>query len=402
MRLSRFTPRALCALCALLASSASPGLVAQSKAALSKPEAEYAEPFTDLRGIRELPDGRVLVSDFRDKVVMLVDLKTGTATRIGREGQGPEEYAMPMWLWAQPDGGALLQDMGNRRFLPIGPDGKIGKLVSPPQPPAPAGGATRPGGMMMIGALLDARGTDAQGRLYFQGLPLPASDGAPVDSVPLMRWDRAQTIDTVGWLPVSGDMRPQIARSGSGDRVSIRIGGGSAWSKQALWGVAPDGRIALVQPDPYQVTWLSNGARRPGPVVPYTPIKVTEADKQEYLEEQAQVRPMVMAIGPGGRTAAPPPGAVAAEQEEPVWPDTKPAFTGRDAVRVTPEGQVWVGRTRKAGDPIPVYDVFDGTGRRTGQVTLRPKSRVVGFGQRTVYVVRSDQDDLQYLERYRR
>jgi hypothetical protein len=54
------------------------------------------------------------------------------------------------------------------------------------------------------------------------------------------------------------------------------------------------------------------------------------------------------------------------------------------------------------GDATPKYDRFDAAGRLVGQVTLRPRSRVVGFGAGTVYVVRTDEDDLQYLERYRR
>ena len=51
---------------------------------------------------------------------------------------------------------------------------------------------------------------------------------------------------------------------------------------------------------------------------------------------------------------------------------------------------------------MPSYDVFDGAGTLVRQVTLRPRSRVVGFGNGTVYLVRLDEDDLQYLERYRR
>jgi hypothetical protein len=69
---------------------------------------------------------------------------------------------------------------------------------------------------------------------------------------------------------------------------------------------------------------------------------------------------------------------------------------------MTPEGQVWVQRVKPASDKTPSYDVFDGAGNLVGSVTLRPKSRVAGFGKGTVYVVRSDEDDLQYLERYRR
>jgi hypothetical protein len=71
-------------------------------------------------------------------------------------------------------------------------------------------------------------------------------------------------------------------------------------------------------------------------------------------------------------------------------------------VLVMPAGEVWVERTRQADDPTPVYDIFDGAGKLTGLATLRPRSRVVGFGRGAVYVVRIDEDDLQYLERYRR
>ena len=372
----------------------------QQKTALTRPEAEFAEPFTQVSGIRELPGGRVLVSDIRDKIVQLVDLGTGAASAIGREGQGPEEYLLPSGLYPLPDGGALLQDFGNRRFLTIGPDGKIGKAVSPPQPPAPTEGAAR-GGAFFVGALIDARAADGRGNLYFQGLALPGGPGGQTgDSIPIMRWDRARSVDTVAWLPVTEAMRPQVARTGNA--VSVRIGGNRAWSSQVQWGVAADGRIALVEPDPYRVTWVQGGGRATGPSVATSPIRVTEADKKEYREQMSRTRPVMMAFGgPGGRTAAPPP-SVSATQDDPEWPETKPVFSGRQAVLVTPEGEVWVERLRKAGDRLPVYDVFDGAGRLTRQITLRPQSRVVGFGKGTVYVTRSDEDDLQYLERYRR
>jgi hypothetical protein len=374
-------------------------LSAQSRTGLTRPEAEYPEPFTGIRGIRELPDGRVIVSDIQDKVVQIVDFRAGTAARIGREGQGPEEYAIPAGLFATPDGGALLQDFGNRRFLAIGPDGRIGRIVSPPESRARTDVPGRGAPPMLFGALLDTRGADRQGRLYFQGMTLPSPDGSWVDSVPIMRWDRATAIDTLGWVRLSADMRPQVIRSGN--TTNMHIGSGKAWPAEVAWGVSGDGRIALVEAEPYRVTWLGPN-RTVGPTVSFSPIVVTDADKKEYREQMSRARPVVMMYGgPSGARAAPPP-AIRPATEEPEWPRTKPPFSGRDAVMVTPEGQVWVERTRKAGDSTPVYDLFDGTGRLSGQVALRPRSRVAGFGKGTVYVVRTDADDLQYLERYKR
>lgn len=375
----------------------------QQKIALTKPDAAFAEPFTTIRGVQELANGKVLVADLQDKVVQLIDLAAGSAVKVGREGQGPEEYMLPMGIFGMPDGSVLLQDMGNRRFLPLLADGKIGKAFSPPTPPAPSGSGARNGGFMLGAGLMNVRGADARGNLYFQGMGLPAANGnSGADSVPLMSWDRvSQKVDTVAWLPIAANQRPQVTRQGGGQSIMVRIGGGGAWPKQTSWVPAPDGRIAIVSPEPYQVSWLTGKTRAAGPVIPVTPHKVTEADKKEWLAIQARARPLVMTIGGGPRDAAPPriPTPDASEIE---WPEVLPPFTGIDAVQMTPEGQVWVQRVKGAGDPTPSYDIFDSQGRLAGTVTLRPRSRIAGFGKGTVYVVRTDQDDLQYLERYRR
>src|SRR5688500_15798273 len=46
---------------------------------LSRMELEYAEPFSCVSGLRELSDGRLIVSDVREKTVQLIDLKKGTS-----------------------------------------------------------------------------------------------------------------------------------------------------------------------------------------------------------------------------------------------------------------------------------------------------------------------------------
>lgn len=378
--------------------------ISQQKTALIKPDAEYAEPFTSIRGVRELANGKVLVSDVQDKVVQLIDFGANTTVKIGREGQGPEEYMLPMGLFGMPDGSVVLQDMGNRRFLQILPDGKIGKAFSPPTPSAqsnPNGGR----GTFVVGAgLLNVRGADAKGNLYFQGMGIPADgSSAAADSVPLMTWDRVSPkVDTVAWLPIPANQRPQVTREGNRQTVSIRIGGGGAWPKQTSWMPAADGRIAIVSPEPYQVTWLTGKSRVAGPVIPASLPKVTEADKKDWLDRQSRQRPVMVAFGGSGGNNAPAPRVAPQDASAIEWPETLPVFTGNDAVQMTPDGQVWVQRVKSANDKTPSYDVFDGTGKLVGAVTLRPKSRVAGFGKGTVYVVRTDEDDLQYLERYRR
>ena len=77
----------------------------------------------------------------------------------------------------------------------------------------------------------------------------------------------------------------------------------------------------------------------------------------------------------------------------------KPAFAN-NRVFVRANGEVWVQRQVAASAP-PTFDVFNTTGRLVQRVTLPAGQVLVGFGNGTVYTVRLDEDDLQYLQRYR-
>jgi hypothetical protein len=87
-------------------------------------------------------------------------------------------------------------------------------------------------------------------------------------------------------------------------------------------------------------------------------------------------------------------------QEPTDWPEYLPPFLGASLVAFAPDGLLWVQRTTPAGQPA-TFDLIDGAGKVAQRVVLPKKSRVVGFGSGTVYVARSDDDDLQYLQRYR-
>ncbi len=367
--------------------------VAQQNATLAKPNAESKESFTRVTAVRELPSGKVLVVDTQDKVVQLVDLAAGTMTKVGREGQGPGEYGLPLGLFALPTGETLLYDVAGRRFLTISQDGKPGAILEMPRPPAAAGGG---GGPIVLG-FNDIRGVDAQGRIYFQGSPFTATGGT-ADSMPIMRWDRVKpTFDTIGYVT-----QPKNSASSSGSRgaFTVRIGGGKVWAPTEAWDVAGDGRVARVTPSPYRVLWMAPGKIMPGPVQPYTPLKVTEADKALYKENQAKAPRMMVSIGGGGGASSSSAPSAGPPQSEPDFSETMPPFNGRGTVQATPDGEVWVLRTRPASDKVPSYDVFDRTGALVRRVTLNPRSRVVGFGKGTVYVARTDDDDLQWLQRY--
>jgi hypothetical protein len=48
-----------------------------------------------------------------------------------------------------------------------------------------------------------------------------------------------------------------------------------------------------------------------------------------------------------------------------------------------------------------MYDVINPEGRVESRIALATKGRVVGFGHGWVYVARIDEDDLEYLQRFK-
>jgi hypothetical protein len=367
---------------------------------LTKADAEYSEPFTTITGVRELRDGRVVVADGREKTVQLVDLKAGTATKIGREGSGPGEYALPMRLLGLPGDTSAVYDPLNRRFLLIGPDGKAGAFASYETQDNSVGRVR----------LSVPRAVDARGRLYSVGSSFnigPSGPSTSADSAPLLRLDRAtRKTDTVTFIHVP-PATVTTSGGGSNTNVSVRAGGGNPFAATDEWAVVPDGRVAVIRVKDYHVDWYApNGQKTAGPAIAYEKVKVTDEDKKQYRERAASgaglAISMTQRVGPGGTTSSANVGAPTNVQlPEPTdWPDVKPPFVGNAAMGA-PNGQVWVLRTRAAKDKIPTYDVFDASGKIVSRVALPANTRLIGFGNGTVYLARSDEDDLQYLQRYR-
>ena len=355
--------------------------------ALGQPTASFEEPFDQVTALRELSDGRVLVADLLARAVTLADLERGTGTAVGREGQGPREFSFPLGLVALPGDSTLLVDPAQRRFLMIGPDGA--PVTTIPFPEEFAG-------------LVRIRGADRQGRVYAEGSafafgpgPIDVGEQSLPDSVPLLLWDRALgRVDRLGKIKI-----PEISIAVSGGANSRAV----TMRQQPLpaadaWSVTPEGRIGIARVGDYHVDWWG-APRATGRPVKYTPVEVSERDKEIFRERTSNPRAgLQMTDGGPARSAggAPPPRPP--DLPEPEWPEFKPPFLVNSAM-ATPGGHLWVERSRPA-DTDRWYDVFGPDGNLLRQVKLTPDRRLVGFGAGTVYVARSDEDELQYLERY--
>jgi hypothetical protein len=369
---------------------------------LSKPDAEFSEPFTLIAGVRELRDGRVVVIDPRDKTVQVVDLAKATATLLGREGSGPGEYGIPLRLMALPGDTTAISDMLNNRLLLINPNATVGGFLDLNVPP-PAGGRGR--GMVMMGGNMPTE-SDLKGRMYVLGSPFRMTESGPVssDSAPIIRWNRQGGVrDTIAWLRLPAGSSQISGRGGrGGQNVSVRIGGGPPFVGADVMAVAPDGRVAVVHHQPYSVEFVGEtGQRTRGQPIRYDRIKVTEGHKQEWRERQRSATRMTMSVDNSGRRAASiGPGGPVQDPEN--WGDEylPPFLTGQNVASFSNDGYLWIQRTGPAGQP-PTFDVIDRAGNLALKVVLPKRSRLLGFGNGAVYTARLDEDDLQYLQKYR-
>jgi hypothetical protein len=401
----QFAQRGAPALLAMLPSLIEAQVATQT---LAKPEVEFAEPFSRLVGVRELRDGRVIVADSKDKTVQVLDLKAQKATKIGREGSGPGEYGIPTALVTLPSDTTLVVDPLNSRFLRIGPDAKPGATFrledgAPPAPAAPAGAP--PGGLRVMAGLNAPRATDAKGYLYFEGSPISFGPNGPVsaDSAPVMRYDRkTYKYDTLTFVTLPKNSASVQSRSSGGNQnVSVRVGAGAPFPARDVWTALPNGTVVVARVKDYHLDVIAPSKQLSrGPAVPFTPVKVGEAEKAEYRQSQITNAPLaIMRTNDNGRVQTN--ASTLPPAEEPKeWPATKPPFAGQ--IIAAPNGEVWVARSRPASDLIPKYDVFSATGKLTRQVALPKNTRLVGFGNAgAIYTVRTDEDDLQYLQRFR-
>jgi hypothetical protein len=333
---------------------------------LTEPDQVSQRGFTKLVGMKELRDGRVILVDEVERLVLILDAELREGKPIGREGAGPGEYIVPSRLFSFVGDSSAVYDSPNNRLLVLTPDGEPGGVLN-----------FFPG----LGSL---KGGDGQGRLYSS-----TSRGTV-----LQRWSPpSPALDTVAVLPPSGD---EVSGTTGGMSLS-RPEDQNPFPPEVQWAVAADGRLAIVHPDPYRVETVGgDGARLGGPEIPVDQIKVTEAHKEQWRERMSRPTTAVtVRLGGRGRPAY---ESTVMYIEPKRWPEHLPPFL-RDAATFAPDGRLWVQRTTTADAPL-TFDVFDKNCRRVQQITLPHGRRLIGFGKESVYAVVRDDLDLEYLERY--
>jgi len=361
---------------AVLALSAAPAPAQLVR--LTTPNATLAEEFASIRGIRELPDGKLLVSDYIDQRVVLVDLVRGSILARVTKGSGPREARLPTRLIPVPGDSTLVVDLGNNRLLLLDAMGRPVRTIA----------AERVG-------MLGVRGVDASGAFYFA---IPGwSEGAAAlrdDSVRVVRWTpRTGSVETVA--VVQGDrMRSDIREPARTPRIPS-VG----YASQDGW-LADGGVLRIVRAGGYRIETRGRGAPVIGLSYAYATQPVSDADRVAYVREFLATTPTSGKGENGGMGFSPVAGEaeIVAMTRGTQFAERHPMF---DAARIVlaPGGRLWVGRPALEGKPVR-YDVFDEAGRRITSVELPPGRRVLAIGRQHAYVVAESELGLQHLERY--
>ena len=328
------------------------------------------EEFNRIVGVRELADGRVLVSDPGDRRLVVVDFKTRTVQQIGREGRGPAEYGLPTQFYSLPGDSILMPDVLNARWLIL--QGSAIVRTIPPDDPVVT--ATRNG----------FRGADVRGHVLATGVILPTrtQDLGKGDSTALILVDRStEKADTIARLRVAPTtVKVDVDKDGKVSQVRwfpalLSVG------EETL--IFPDGWIAVARLEPYRIEWRTPDGKwiRAAPIEPAEP-RMNEREKQAHLDRRSRAT---------GKPAVRPP--------DDSWPATIPPFQPRPMIPL-PDGRVLILRTPTADVSGNRYEVVDRAGRRLAIVALPETERILAVGTRGAYVVTTDEDGIQRIRRH--
>jgi hypothetical protein len=320
----------------------------------------------------EIDERLLLVADELDEQLWAIDWAGKTARRVGRAGRGPGEYADVGGLYRVGRDSSVLEDANLRRWMLLRRDSIVGVL--------------NPGPRYATDHLLAGA----------------AADGSYLESVPhhfgqsrVMRSPRIRDFaDTLMLVLVSGVRRDSIAvLRGSFAGVGIASRRENGVSREYMF-YAPfraeeqalqyhDGWIAVARLSPYRVEWRRpDGTWIRGAPLPFERVPV---DGRQQAAELART-------WSGSPTLFRP-------DEMPSWPRELPAFQ-RNALLPVADGTLLVTRTIDARREVRWHDVVDRSGRLTSRLAVRTNERIVGVGERHLYVAARDEDGVEMLRRY--
>ena len=339
-------------------------------------EARSTPAFGHLTFARELPDGRVLVADAQNRALAVLGKTLGGVRQLGRTGDGPGEYRSPSMLLAIGNDSSLVVDGLTRRWLLLVADRFVsltdnlrslerqwrGELV----------GVTSALSLTHIG-VGPTRDAIALG---FRGQP------AGHERVAVVLHAASGRDDTVfvGSTLYFGFARKRGPAS-TGGMLYLGLHPLQSYDQAALF---PDGRVALVQVSPFEVSWRSGTGQLLGSV------SMVDSSPRLTAEMKRTIAADNLRLANGE--------AVYAAADFATWPETVPPFTSRALVAGL-DGRLYVQRTQIGASSRRRVDVFSLGGGHEGAFFLQPAERLLGVGVHGIYTARENDDGEEMLVR---
>ncbi len=348
---------------------------------LGAPAGALTEDFSDVSSVRELADGRALLTDRRERRIVVGDFRTGRATLIGRNGSGPGEYQVIGPITPIAGDSSIITDFMQRRFLLFDADRIVGQS-SPDHP-------------VVLATQGFFNGADARGNLWLRrtdarGVGVTITDNRDSAYVVLVRRATGAQ-DTVAKLRT----RPTRVEQRVNDKkettfTSIAATGVLSSEEQAA--LYTDGTLAIARLEPFRVDWRSPaGVWTRGAPLPVAQIRVDARERAAFMERNAATYKPSANPMPGMATPTPP----SASDFPPVFPPF-----GNGAVTAGPAGTLLVRRPKSADYMGSHYFVIDRRGTLLGELSLPANETIVGASARHVYVVAKDDDDIHRVRRH--
>lgn len=337
-------------------------------------------------------NNRVLVFDARGKFIR----------QIGKKGSGPGELMSPVGLALTKDGYVAVTDLGRPGVSLFKSDGAFVKNImlgdSLGFPALQNGTLAHPGGGVAIrsgGGRMPALRTAGPGQL-----------GGPTGprEAPFI------------WFPVDGaakklysvtlpSITPKVTDGGGAGqrRFSVRMSP-PAFQPPVLWGLMPNGSMAVADETGYRVKFVSNGKVTRVVERPFAPRKVTERDKdrmrelrRKNMKSGAGMMIATRTSGSGGSSSSIATGSGAPrisdadidqQIREMTFEETIPLL---QKMYVDPKGRLWIERTgREVGADGPI-DILDATARYIGTIHGKMPAAVSPSG-RAAYIEKDDME----------
>ena len=333
--------------------------------------------FVGITSMREIADGRVIVTDGRDQQLYLADFRGNNASILGRKGTGPGEWLNVGFVQALFGDSSILGDFGNRRLLLF--DGaRIVGLV-PLDHPTTSISLGSVWGADRFGHLLGRKENPADAtRLVF----------TRADSSALVLIDRSNgALDTVTRVRQRPRRAEQIAGA-DGKARGRMVSPSEPNAQEEIAHLFADGWIAVVRLEPLRVDWRSRERRwTHGAPFRLKPIPVDDRERQAIETRRAQSREEFRKMG-------------TPEQRLPSLPSSIPVMAVSIVLRATPDGRLIIRRSTSEADPAVRYLVVNRRGDIDGEIALGAREDVIGFGPRSIYVAFNDDDDIQRIRRH--